>query len=598
MPPDMRAAQRHTAPGDRPPDEPGGDAAAGGHRADSGRAVRILVVDDHEANRYAVARLLRRQGFEIREAVNGREALEAARQLPDLVVLDINMPGMNGWEVCRRLKSDPLTQAIPVLHLSATFRGPEHRTRSLLGGGDAFLTHPVEPSELLATVTALLRVRAAERALRGSVAEWRATFDALRDALVLVDRTRTVVRANLAFGALVGRPPAGTEGMPLGALFPPLGGLALDSPDGGFPEAEVQWGERDYRVRVEPVRSPGECGAVAVVVLTDISREKRDLLALARSEQELNDLFEHAPIGIHWVTPEGVILRANRAELALLGYPREEYLGRHVAEFHVDPAVAHGILAWVERADEPPDTEAELRCRDGSLRRVVISSSVRRESGRPLYLRCFSRDVTALRRAEAERRLHAAALERRVAERTAELQESYAQLETFSYSIAHDLRAPIRAIHGYTEAILEEVGELARPELREWAARIREATWRMDMLIRDLLAFSRLSRCELRLEAVDLRTAVMEGLRQVQGLVAAAGAEVGVLVGERIPPVQGDCRTLAEVVAALLANAVKFVAPGVRPRVEVGAALRPGGWVRLWVADNGIGIEPRYHERI
>ena len=123
--------------------------------------------------------------------------------------------------------------------------------------------------------------------------------------------------------------------------------------------------------------------------------------ALARSERELADFFENATVGLHWVGPDGTILRANRAELEMLGYDREEYVGRHIAEFHADEDVICDILRRLQAGEELHDYPARLRCKDGSVKDVLIDSSVMREGGEFVHTRCFTRDVTGRLRAEA-----------------------------------------------------------------------------------------------------------------------------------------------------------------------------------------------------
>ena len=127
-------------------------------------AVTILVVDDDEAKRYAITKILRKAGFAIREAATGSEALRLVADLPDLVILDVKLPDMSGFEVCRRIKADPATASIPVLHLSTTFVDLDDKVQGLEGGADGYLTDVLEPLELIATVRSLLRARRAEEA--------------------------------------------------------------------------------------------------------------------------------------------------------------------------------------------------------------------------------------------------------------------------------------------------------------------------------------------------------------------------------------------------------------------------------------------------
>jgi signal transduction histidine kinase len=142
----------------------------------------ILTVDDNDALRYTLTRALRSGGYQVTEARSGSEALKLADQLPDLITLDLNLPDIDGFEVCRRLKSNPTTSHIPILHISATFVDPEHRVRGLEGGADAYLAEPISGDELLATVAALLRMKQAEREARLQSAEAERARQALKKA--------------------------------------------------------------------------------------------------------------------------------------------------------------------------------------------------------------------------------------------------------------------------------------------------------------------------------------------------------------------------------------------------------------------------------
>jgi signal transduction histidine kinase len=146
----------------------------------------ILVVDDTEANRYTIARILRKEGFEVLEAENGVAGLARASEALDLIILDVRMPEMDGYEVCKRLKADPVLHAIPVLHISATYTGTNDIAFGLESGADGYLTHPVEPIVLVATVRAFLRIRQADRALRQSEAQARSTAEELQAVMQAV----------------------------------------------------------------------------------------------------------------------------------------------------------------------------------------------------------------------------------------------------------------------------------------------------------------------------------------------------------------------------------------------------------------------------
>jgi PAS domain S-box-containing protein len=138
----------------------------------------------------------------------------------------------------------------------------------------------------------------------------------------------------------------------------------------------------------------------AVLVFRDIGERRKAELALRQSERELSDFFENASVGLHWVGPDGTILRVNRAELDLLGYDREEYIGRNIAEFHADQDVIADILRRLTAGEVLRDYESRLRCKDGSIKYVLIDSSVLWRDGRFAHTRCFTRDITDRKRAD------------------------------------------------------------------------------------------------------------------------------------------------------------------------------------------------------
>ena len=166
---------------------------------------RILLVDDTEQNRYVLSRILARAGLEVEQCTTGKDALERVKSCPDLVILDVKLPDLSGYEVCRRIKADPVTRSIPVLQISASFVSNESKVQALEGGADGYLTHPIDATVLVATVKSLLRLKQAELIARQSAQQWQSTVDALPEYLVLLDTENKVVRCNRAFVELSGK---------------------------------------------------------------------------------------------------------------------------------------------------------------------------------------------------------------------------------------------------------------------------------------------------------------------------------------------------------------------------------------------------------
>jgi len=261
----------------------------------------ILNVDDYEASQYARTEMLRRAGFQVVQAGTGAEALRvAAESRPVLILLDVNLPDMDGFEVCRRLRAEQATLTVPIVHISATFVSDKAQDLAYEGGADSYLTDPVEPAVLLATIHSLLRLRRAEEGLRAASREWQATFDAIGDGICLLGVDGTVARCNGAFAALVGAAPAALVGRPWAELWQQLGGGGQPSPTTRVEHSrrrETLDLRRDhgwFRLLVDPVlEDDGVVGLVCIVSDVTIERQAAQVrAALFAREQEAREEAE------------------------------------------------------------------------------------------------------------------------------------------------------------------------------------------------------------------------------------------------------------------------------------------------------------------
>ncbi|HEY9603984.1 MAG TPA: ATP-binding protein, partial [Allocoleopsis sp.] len=221
-------------------------------------------------------------------------------------------------------------------------------------------------------------------------------------------------------------------------------------------------------------------------------------------------------------------------------------------------------------------------------------------------------------RLQTQLQRHAAELEQRVAERTAALQDANESLEVFVYSISHDLRAPLRGIQGFAQALLEDYAEGLGAEGQNYAHYLADSAQEMSNLIQDLLDYSRLSRADMTLQIVNLDALVARVLTQLNAEIQEKHAQI--IVEQPLPEAIAHWATLVQVIANLVTNAIKFVPSGIQPQVRIWAEepeqteyLRctdreqqdaqsklqhPTSKIRLWVEDNGIGIDSKHQEKI
>jgi PAS domain S-box-containing protein len=194
----------------------------------------------------------------------------------------------------------------------------------------------------------------------------------------------------------------------------------------------------------------------------------------ALTRRELADFFEHAPISLHWAGPDGRILKVNRAELDLLGYTREEYVGREAAEFHHNPQPMRAALLQLARGEKVPAFESQLRCKDGSLKDVIIALNALRENGQLQHVRCFTSDITRLRRQEAlsaaldTQLLHAARL---------------AGMEEVASSVLHNVGNVLNSLNVSAMTVVERVSNSRLDGLARVAELVRAHAGHLDEFV-------------------------------------------------------------------------------------------------------------------
>jgi len=319
---------------------------------------------------------------------------------------------------------------------------------------------------------------------------------------------------------------------------------------------------------------------------------------LAESEERFGSVFANAGLAIVLADRNRVIQSCNPYAERFFGYSREEMTGRPIAFLsHPDDEELNQELGKSALTEKRPAYSMEKRYirKDGTtVWGNLTVSYLFDERGEVDIIVGMVQDITDRKRYERQIEGMNELLETRVAERTAELRSALEHMESFSYSISHDLRAPLRALDGYSQMIIEETGDSLQEPVRTWLDRISHNARTMAALIDDLLTFSRLNRQQVVRKTVNLTEVIGE---IAQSLGVDAMHDVSISCGH-LPPVDADPGLVRQVFFNLIENAVKYRDPTRPATISVTAVVQEGKPVIYQVTDNGIGFDMQYHDRI
>lgn len=338
------------------------------------------------------------------------------------------------------------------------------------------------------------------------------------------------------------------------------------------------------------IKSPRHYIRLPVAIRSCLDRNEIRLRAY-RSETRLQGLLEHARMGVFRLSMHGELVDANRSMRRLLGL--DDMAGLDDVDSPLLDAARGMADALHARGDS---AEQEVIIGEGESRQYLALKTVRVPVNGHDAIDGLVDDLTSLRRADLSLHELNRDLERRVQERTRQLEEANESLETFAYSISHDIREPMRTLMGYAAACREDIAAGRMDELATFAARIDAIAARVDGMVGDLFAYSRLARDDITLGPVDLEQALADATGFLAHDPAFQQARLEV-EGRPWPSVQGHASTLVLTLVNLLSNAAKFVAPGESADVHV-AVRRLDGRARVEVRDRGIGIPEAEQARI
>lgn len=338
---------------------------------------------------------------------------------------------------------------------------------------------------------------------------------------------------------------------------------------------------------VEPLQNETGPDRFVLAIVRDVTRRERHEAELREAQELFRSAFDNAPIGVAVVGLDGRFVRVNRSLCEMLGYPEEELLSLTFTDItHPEDidASMENVRRLVEGEVASYSVEKRYVGAGGEAVWVSLSVSlVRDREGEPLYFVDQIKDITERRKAAEE-----------LALRADELARANAELEQFSYSVSHDLRAPLRAIDGFSRVLMEDFADDLGEEGTGYLMRVRANSQRMSALIDDLMDLSRITRSPLRRQKVDLSAlaaSVLDDLRRGEpDRSVEAAVEKGLVVN-------ADAGLVRVALENLLSNAWKFTAREPVARIEFGATVRRGRRT-YYVRDNGAGFDEAYAEKL
>ncbi len=545
----------------------------------------ILLLDDRALNREFLATLLGYYGHTLAEAADGVEGLaRVGERKPDLVITDLLMPNMDGEEFVRRLRSDPATKDLPVIIYTATYRVREAREIADRISVRRVLAKPSEPKDIVAAVA-----------------------EALGES------------------APAAEPPApGKRGAPKPGVAAPGKGVVeqLDAIESlnlrlaHLLESAVQIAEEQAKslTAVRALENALQYVQSLSLRLTGLVELGLDL-AKARDPRELIDLFCRALQDILSSHYAGVVVIGGNGESLLqfaargLDDATRARVAREIADCPAAKRVlveggAGRLVIGVNPTDvtgfpasHPPVKNFlayPVAAHDKTIGWLYVADRLGDES--------FSTDDEHIVMALAAQFAIAwdglamyTGLERLVAERTRQLELSNRELEAFSYSVSHDLRAPLRHINGYVEMLGEDAESTLSSEAKRYLQVIADASRQMGQFIDHLLEFSRMGRTELRETRVDLNDLVRETMAHLE--TETRDRHIAWTI-PALPSVKGDPAMLKQVLANLLGNAVKYSRQRDPAQIEIGQTGEEDGQFIFFVRDNGAGFDMKYADKL
>jgi PAS domain S-box-containing protein len=534
---------------------------------------------------------------------------------PDVILSDHGLPAFDGFTALAIAKSK--LPDVPFIFVTGSL-GEETAIETFKSGATDYVLKSrlsnLGPAVMraLAQANERRRRKEAEEELRRSEECFRTLVESVRDyAIYMLDAEGRVATWNSGAERIEGYEAEEVIGKPFSIFFSP------EEVQSGKPQQVLQaaategrYEEEGWRTRKDGSRYWSQVVYAAVrddngrltgfaKVARDITDRKRALEELRRSEELFRKLVEGVQdYAICMLDADGRVISWNTASERIEGYQHEEIVGQHFSYVFSNEDKERGkpeeALKQAQRNGRF-EGEVWLVRKDGSgYWANIVLTPLRDADGKITGYSEVIRDITERKRHQEQFRRFNAELERRVVQRTAELEAANKELESFSYSVSHDLRAPLRHIDGFVEMLQRVAAPRLDPDCCSMLKTIDDSAKRMDRLIQDLLTFSRSGRTEMLRTRVNMATLIEKICHDLRPEI---GQRKVVWAINPLPEVDADPVLLRQILVNLLSNAIKYTRPLSEARIEMGACDNEEEHV-FFVKDNGVGFDPQYASKL
>lgn len=556
--------------------------------------IKILLVDDKESNLFALEELLRKEGRTFFKTTSGKEALRLAYSNEfDLILLDVQMPEMDGFEVAQLLKSNKRTREVPIIFATAEKKEQRFIVKGIEEGAVDYLFKPLDPEITRAKVEMLLQLELQKKELRdkNSILEkYEILINNCADLICTIDAlSLRFQELNEAFYTMLGYKPEDLKGMRLPDLLSEESRLLIEEINDTSERlcfetqvfcrsGEMKW--LNWNIVVK--------GKKWYANARDITEGKR----VEEIKHYLSTVVKQSADAIYLHTTDGEIISWNKGAENIYGYSEPEALKMFIWDIipdHLHEEVKEAIKG-VLSGDIIPGIETKRLTKEGNTIDVLFSASIVRDLNHKVQsLAITERDITEQKIGEKKIKDLNVQLQRNIYQ----LQITNTDLESFSYTVSHDLRAPLRAINGYSRILSAEFSDSLEDESKRLLQKIEANALRMGVLIDDLLAFSKLGGKSIRKTRINMEKLIE---KVVYDCTSQLNHKPSFKIKE-LPEANADYSLLNQVLENLISNAIKYSQKKRKPEIEIGAVEREQD-LEFYVKDNGAGFSKTYEDKL